>query len=89
MQEIANCPICGCVPNLDILGYEDIPSISHCGAMFESIVEWNRYAAAMELAHRYAESLGPHAEERQAHIAMKDHPDYLKLAQDRVLEVFK
>ena len=50
MSETANCPICGCVPNLDILGYEDIPSISHCGATFESIVKWNRYAAAMELA---------------------------------------
>lgn len=89
MPEIANCPICGCVPNLDILGYEDIPSISHCGVKCDTIEMWNRYAAAMELAYRYAEYSGPHAEERQAHIAMKDHPDYLKLAQDRVLEVLK
>ena len=47
-DEIANCPICGCVPNLDILGYEDIPSISHCGATFESVELWNRYAEAMK-----------------------------------------
>lgn len=86
-EEVANCPLCGKKPFP--YHYEDHIEYVHCGVECEDEGTWNRYAAAMELAHRYAESLGPHAEERQAHIAMKDHPDYLKLAQDRVLEVFK
>ena len=87
-EEVAKCPLCGEWPM--IYTYSYIPfAYECCRVKCYSIEKWNRYAAAMELAYRYVESSGPHAEERQAHIAMKDHHDYLKLAQDRVLEVFK
>ena len=86
--EIANCPLCGADASIFRLDNDPV-TFSHCGMEALTVELWNQYAAAMELAYRYAEYSGPHAEERQAHIAMKDHPDYLKLAQDRVLEVFK
>ena len=50
MSEIANCPHCGGEPSLKYWDYDSDPSIYHCGATLESIVGWNRYAAAMELA---------------------------------------
>ena len=50
MQEIAKCPLCGGEPTLKYWDYDSDPSIYHCGATLESIAEWNKYAAAMELA---------------------------------------
>ena len=50
MPEIAKCPLCGQEPTLKYWDYDSDPSLYHCGATLESIVEWNRYAAAMELA---------------------------------------
>lgn len=92
MSEL-KCPCCGWVLAFQKSRHPVVPDKYQC----EQVSCWfgcnaedlPRIAAAMELAYRYVESSGPHAEERQAHIAMKDHPDYLKLAQDRVLEVFK
>ena len=89
MPEVENCPLCK-NPQVEMLNEHSTPVGAYCcGVRCDSLELWNRYAAAMELAYRYVESSGPHAEERQAHIAIKDHHDYLKLAQDRVLEVFK
>ena len=51
MPEIAKCPICGQEPNLKHWDHDSDPSIYHCGAMFESIAEWNRYAVAMEFVN--------------------------------------
>lgn len=101
MDEIANCPICGCVPNLDILGYEDIPSISHCGATLESIAEWNRYAAAMELAEALAwkSDVEDFISYIRCRVQHKSFPELIKIADKaedlyydaevRVMEVFK
>ena len=50
MQEIAKCPLCREEPTLKYLDHDSDPSIHHCGTTLESIVGWNRYAAAMELA---------------------------------------
>ena len=95
MSEIAKCPLCGkdvkksiWRPEYEGCAGSVVVTVKCCGMEALTVEPWNQYAAAMELAYRYAEYLGQHVEERQAHIAMKDHPDYLKLAQDRVLEVF-
>ena len=51
-KEIANCPLCGVIPSIrygGILGKKPV-SYRHCGAEFETIGLWNKYAAAMELA---------------------------------------
>ena len=85
MSEELKCPCCGWVNEANL--YNSF-ACTQCLFMCTKH-DFNRIAAAMELAYRYVESSGPHAEERQTHIAMKDHHDYLKLAQDRVLEVFK
>ena len=96
MSEIEKCPLCGkdvkksiWRPEYEGCAGSVVVTVRCCGMEAVGIELWNQYAAAMELAYRYVESSGPHAEERQAHIAMKDHHDYLKLAQDRVLVVFK
>ena len=86
MNEIAKCPLCGKEPDVSVIGPHTLYSC--CGCAIDDKVRWNQYAAAMELAIRYVESVSSCAEERQAHIAIGDHPDWLSLAQQRVLEVF-
>ena len=92
MPEVKQCPVCGhdpvICPTWDPAEQEP-EATECCGAAFTTVSAWNRYAAAMELAIRYVESVNSHVEERQAHIALGDHPDWLILAQQRVLEVFK
>ncbi len=88
-KKIANCPVCGKEPEVWCRDEEWRIRITCCRHVVYSTDGWNRYAAAMVLAVSYAESVNSHVEERQAHIALGDHPDWLILAQQRVLEVFK
>ena len=84
MQEIAKCPLCGEEPTLKYWDHDSDPSIYHCGATFESLEKWNRYAASIELAQ--ALSAG------EKYDAVSEIPalvDKICAAERKVLEVFK
>lgn len=98
MSEIAKCPLCGEIPRTrygGILGKEPVAYMC-CGAEFETLVHWNQYAAAMELA-KATRTLEDAMEPLNSgkvkmgealpaiRLAMEDQ----KACEQRVLEVFK
>ena len=79
MPEVAKCPCCGKDPIVDD---EDFPNCAYscCGQESSSLKQWNRYAAAMELAIATA-----------AYFTLATEAGHKRLqeAGQRVLEVFK
>lgn len=81
MSEIAKCPLCGEIPRTrygGILGKEPVAYMC-CGAEFETLVRWNQYASAMNLA-----KLTYQMKTCRAYCPERAHLQ----AQDRILETF-
>ena len=93
--------MCGQEPTLKYWDHDSDPSIYHCGATLESIAEWNRYAAAMELAEALAwkSDVEDFISYIRCRVQHKSFPELIKIADKaedlyydaevRVREVFK
>ena len=93
MAKIANCPICGKRPTFFLCGRgcKGWEAFRCCGAEIEHRKNWNRYAAAMELAKAEvaASNVVWSVPMERLDPAVEAAEDMLFQARMRVLEVFK
>lgn len=85
MPEVANCPVCGKEPKKTVpwTSGETYNQFSCCGIIANGEENWNRYAAAMELARAV---LRLHNDDtKTAH----QWEFFVEEAEKRVLEVWK
>lgn len=104
MPEVATCPLCGEAASIFRLD-DDPVTFSHCGMQANSVELWNRYAAAMELAEakawrkevweatrkpwNFVQVLRERKSIESVFDILDQSEEDVKLAEKRVLEVFK